>query len=63
MSELSNPFFHWLKSEYCFFQDFFPDSSKSPVEIPTLIFFPKGIFSNFLNSVNFSAANARKGLR
>ena len=37
--------------------------SKSPVEIPTLIFHPRFIFSNFLNSVNFSAASARKGLR
>ena len=37
--------------------------SKSPVDIETLIFLPRLIFSNFLNSVNFSAAKARKGLR
>ena len=36
--------------------------SKSPVDIATLILVPL-IFSNFLNSSNFSDASARNGVR
>ena len=55
--------FSFVKINTLLFSKFFSIFSKSPVEILVLIFLPREIFSNFFNSVNFSAANARNGLR
>ena len=55
--------FSFVKIKILFFSSFFSTLSKSPVEIPTFTLFPIESCSNFLNSINFSDANARSGLR
>ena len=55
--------FSFVKINKLLISRFFSIFSKSPVDIATFTLFPKATFSNFLNSVNFSAASARNGLR